>query len=46
MLREPVAGPAAGEVVEDGSPLPEDAVLARLKSEFDATETSEPEGWS
>jgi DNA polymerase III subunit gamma/tau len=46
VLREAVAGAGASEVVEDGAPLSEDTVLARLKSEFDATETPEPEGWS
>ena len=33
------------EHVEESAPIPEDAVLARLKSEFDATEAPEPEGW-
>ncbi len=33
------------EHVEEAAPIPEDAVLARLKSEFDATEAPEPEGW-
>ena len=46
VVREAAAGPAPVEVVEDGPPLPEEAVLARLKSEFDATETTAPEGWS
>jgi DNA polymerase-3 subunit gamma/tau len=38
------AGPAV-EVVEEAPPLGEEAVLARLKAEFDATEAPEPEGW-
>jgi len=46
VVREAAAGPASVEVVEDAPPLGEEAVLARLKSEFDATETTEPEGWS
>ncbi|MFL5798305.1 MAG: DNA polymerase III subunit gamma/tau [Actinomycetota bacterium] len=46
VVREAVAGPAALEVVEESPPLSEEAVLARLKSEFDATEAPEPEGWS
>jgi hypothetical protein len=37
-------GPAT-EVVEEAPPLGEEAVLARLKAEFDATEAPEPEGW-
>jgi DNA polymerase-3 subunit gamma/tau len=39
------AGPAT-EHVEEATPLPEDAVLARIKSDFDATEAPEPEGWN
>jgi len=46
VVREAVAGPAAMEMVEESPPLSEEAVLARLKSEFDATEAPEPEGWS
>jgi hypothetical protein len=46
VVREAVAGPPALEIVEESPPLSEEAVLARLKSEFDATEAPEPEGWS
>jgi hypothetical protein len=47
VVREAVAGPAAAvEVVEESAPMSEEAVLAKLKSEFDATEAPEPEGWS
>jgi hypothetical protein len=45
VVREAVTGPAV-EIVEDSPPMSEEAVLARLKSEFDATEAPEPEGWS
>jgi DNA polymerase-3 subunit gamma/tau len=39
------SGSAAVEVVEEAPPIGEEAVLARLKAEFDATEAPEPEGW-
>jgi DNA polymerase III subunit gamma/tau len=45
-VREAGGGPGpAVEVVEEAVPLPEEAVLARLKADFDATEAPEPEGW-
>jgi len=34
-----------GRAIEEAPPLGEEAVLARLKAEFDATEAPEPEGW-
>jgi DNA polymerase-3 subunit gamma/tau len=46
VVRDAGGGPGpAVEVVEEATPLPEEAVLARLKAEFDATEAPEPEGW-
>ncbi|HXJ63731.1 MAG TPA: DNA polymerase III subunit gamma/tau [Actinomycetota bacterium] len=46
VVRDAGGGPGpAVEVVEEAAPLPEEAVLARLKAEFDATEAPEPEGW-
>jgi hypothetical protein len=45
-VRDAGGGPGqASEVVEEAPPLGEEAVLARLKAEFDATEAPEPEGW-
>jgi DNA polymerase-3 subunit gamma/tau len=45
-VRDPGGGTSpAVEVVEEAPPLGEEAVLARLKAEFDATEAPEPEGW-
>jgi len=45
-VRDPGGGASSTvEVVEEAAPIPEEAVLARLKAEFDATEAPEPEGW-
>jgi len=47
VVRDAGGGSAAVvEIVEESTPMPEEAVLARLKSEFDATEAPEPEGWN
>jgi hypothetical protein len=49
VIRDAAGGGSTGsgvEVVEEATPLSEEAVLARLKADFDATEAPEPEGWN